>query len=195
MWNLNLFAAACSLFLYTAKAQTTKINITAIGTHSGSSTIECWQLADSFSMIPNPNLFDLPAGTLGDVANISYFFAPAGGDIGTHNAPFKQWIFVLSGLMRVTVPDDSTAFYASGGKSGILFASDTPEVSTKGHLTSFPGTEGTLVATIPTKNNQNPAHTVLHSGPCKKAENFGLSDLTKPTTLKSRVAGRISNFL
>lgn len=88
-----------------------------------------------------------------------------------------RWIFVISGLLHVTVPDDNTAFFATAGKSGILFASDTSGVSTRGHGTDFRNAD-TIVVTVPTRDNQVPAHTILHAGPCTKAENFGQFDLT-----------------
>ena len=48
----------------------------------------------------------------------------------------------------------------------MALATDTKDVGELGHRTVYPSKEGTVVLQIPTRNNEIPAHTVLHSGPC-----------------------------
>ena len=48
----------------------------------------------------------------------------------------------------------------------MALATDTKDVSKLGHTTVYPGKEETIALQIPTQNNEIPAHTVLHSGPC-----------------------------
>ena len=52
----------------------------------------------------------------------------------------------------------------------MALAADTKNVSKLGHTTVYPGKEETVALQIPTRNNEIPAHTVLHSGPCSWEE-------------------------
>ena len=56
----------------------------------------------------------------------------------------------------------------------MLIAADLKEVAEKGHVTTFPGSERTVIAQFPVKGNKAPEHSVLHVGPCTLAD---LSDL------------------
>lgn len=84
----------------------------------------------------------------------------------------------MKGLAYFTLPDDnSTSAYISAGEHGIIFAADTPDVSHKGHQTQLVGMTETIVLFIPTKDGEEPAHEVLHSGPCTADEAGGLGEL------------------
>ncbi|KAI1414362.1 hypothetical protein F5Y13DRAFT_188469 [Hypoxylon sp. FL1857] len=149
------------------------MNFTAVGARDGRSTLECWQLADTLNFsngLPNtPGLVQL-----GDISNASYRYIPAGYDDTFHNAPFRQWAVMVKGLGRITLPDDDTSAEVRPGETGVLFVADTPDVSAQGHRSQYPGITETIVVQIPTKDNQIPAHSVLHSGPCLSTELDGL---------------------
>ena len=50
----------------------------------------------------------------------------------------------------------------------MILAADTKNVSALGHKTMYPSKEETVGIQIPTRDNEIPAHRVLHAGPCKE---------------------------
>lgn len=77
----------------------------------------------------------------------------------------------MSGLAHITLPDDPTSeAYVSGGEFGLILAVDTANVSTRGHITVYPGITETTALEIPTKHGAIPRHKVLYKGPCKAPE-------------------------
>lgn len=75
----------------------------------------------------------------------------------------------MSGLAVVSLPNSTETLTIHGG-DGLLLAADTKNVSTLGHRTVYPSKNQTVAVQIATKNNEIPAHSVLHSGPCKRRE-------------------------
>lgn len=82
----------------------------------------------------------------------------------------------------ITLPDNSSStFTTNGGEFGLLFATDTADVSEKGHGGIFPGPTETIFLQIPTKNNEIPKHRVLKENePCTVKEVEGLRSWALP---------------
>ena len=84
----------------------------------------------------------------------------------------SDWFFVhryvafLSGEAVVTLPNSTQTATIYGGENGLIIAADTANVSTYGHITTYPSNRETHAIQIPTLYNEIPAHTVLHAGPC-----------------------------
>ncbi|KAI0477557.1 hypothetical protein GGR56DRAFT_692223 [Xylariaceae sp. FL0804] len=164
------------------EAASLKLNVTAIGARDGSSTLECWQMDQAFSISAQPGTSGTAQTTLGSVDTLSYTVIPPNFDGGVHNAPQNQWVVFTSGLAHITLPnnnndddDDSSTSgaYVSGGESGLLFAADTADVSRRGHRTRYPGVTATTALQIPTRDGRVPEHSVLHAGPCSTSEITG----------------------
>ncbi|KAH9993345.1 hypothetical protein F4779DRAFT_608746 [Xylariaceae sp. FL0662B] len=176
-YNPGLFTAVSNMLLGPAGVPP-KLNITAIGVHDGSSRLECWQLDEPFSRSTEPGTTGCATLQLGDLANTTYTVLPPHYDAPLHNAPFRQWVFISAGLAYITIPgDDSPGAYVAGGGFGLIFASDTADVSNTGHRTQYPGVSETVHLQIPTKDGQVPAHFLLHPGPCTANEMAGRSGL------------------
>lgn len=85
-----------------------------------------------------------------------------------------RWVAVLQGLTRITVPrNGSVGAYMASGRSGLIFAADTPAVNCDGHRSQCIGTTGSILLQIPTQGGTVPAHTTLHMGPCRVGEMVG----------------------
>lgn len=85
--------------------------------------------------------------------------------------PLRRWIVLLKGMAEIGLAHDkSQSFYISGGEFGLMFASDTADVSSRGHTSKFLGTEQVVYLQIPTRNNAIPEHKRLHMGACKAEE-------------------------
>jgi hypothetical protein len=81
----------------------------------------------------------------------------------------------MAGLVHITTPYSGLPSYLNevwiqGGRHGWLIAADLKEIAARGHVTSFPGTEKTVIAQFPVAGNTPPAHSMLHVGPCTYAE-------------------------
>lgn len=81
-----------------------------------------------------------------------------------------RWVAFISGLAVVSLPNSTEIATIHGGRNGLILATDTRNVSTLGHKTVYPSKEETVGIQITTRNNEIPAHTVLHVGPCKSEE-------------------------
>ena len=86
-----------------------------------------------------------------------------------------RWVAFMSGLAHITLPDDPDCeAYVTGGEFGLILAVDTADVSTNGHITTYPGITETTSLEIPIKDGVVPPHNVLHKGPCKAPEVMGI---------------------
>lgn len=74
----------------------------------------------------------------------------------------------LSGLAHITLPNATGEAWVSGGKYGLIYASDIADVSDGGHITVYPSDEITVALQIPTSGI--PEHIVVHDGPCRQNE-------------------------
>ncbi|KAI1110082.1 hypothetical protein F5Y14DRAFT_444246 [Nemania sp. NC0429] len=177
--NLTTSLRYVLLFGFIGVATSSKLNVTAIGSHGGRSRFECWQLSTPFSQSNQNGVVGTAASFLGDVTNMTYNVIPSGFDGGFHTTPVNQWTILLYGLAKLTLPDsDSLSVTTSGGEFSLLFVADTPPVSKQGHRNTFPGVTETIFLQIPTKNGAIPAHTVLSANsPCSAGEYTALRGL------------------
>ena len=83
---------------------------------------------------------------------------------------FLRWVVFIGGEAVISLPNSTQIASVPGGRRGLVFAVDTANVSTLGHITNYPSDQETVALQIPTLNSQIPAHTVLHDGPCKLEE-------------------------
>lgn len=72
------------------RATTLSLNITAIGSENGASTLECWEMDTPFSLTDTPGLNGSALVVLGEVTNFSYAVIPPGLDAGYHNTAHPQ---------------------------------------------------------------------------------------------------------
>ncbi|KAI1492635.1 hypothetical protein F5X96DRAFT_625449 [Biscogniauxia mediterranea] len=153
-------------------AQSTRLNVTAIGAHAGRSRFECWEVSVPFVSSSQSGISGTQTTSLGDVSNMTYNVIPAGYQSGFHTAPVKQWVIVLNGLAVLTLPGNSSATATtSAGEIGLLFAADTPDVSELGHGAYFPGVSETVFVQIPTRDGAVPEHRVIsEDAACSPAE-------------------------
>ncbi|KAG8163183.1 hypothetical protein KVR01_007661 [Diaporthe batatas] len=167
----GIFAAAS-----TVTATGTKLNITAIGTYKNASRFECWELDQPFTSSNQSGLVNSRTKFLGDVSKLSMNVVPSGFDGGFHPAPTNQWVVLVGGLGVITLPDNSsTTLTTAGGEFGVLFATDTADLTEEGHGGFFPGPTESIVLQIPTKDNKIPKHRMLkHNEPCTVNEVAGL---------------------
>ena len=86
--RIELFWLLASLF-FSISTQTS-FNVTAIGARNNRSTLECWQLATSFSLSDTPGVAGSVIAELGDVATLGLTVIPSHFDGGLHNAPTNQ---------------------------------------------------------------------------------------------------------
>lgn len=85
-----LLIPAFWLLTCTTLASAAKLNITAIGTADGKSTLECWQLDAPFVADNTPGIKGSVTAPLMGGARIHFFVIPANLDGGLHNAPANQ---------------------------------------------------------------------------------------------------------
>ncbi|CAF9943571.1 MAG: hypothetical protein ALECFALPRED_000705 [Alectoria fallacina] len=167
-----------SLFIFIVPALTllntlpvpSRLNITTIAAANGQSTIECWQLSAPLVQSSQAGTSGAAVTQLGETGATSYTLLPPQFDGGLHNAPVVQWVSFVSGLAVISLPNSTESATIHGGRNGLILAADTRNVSTLGHKTVYPSKEETVGIQIPTRNNDIPAHTVLHAGPCDREE-------------------------
>ncbi|KAI0883297.1 uncharacterized protein GGS22DRAFT_168354 [Annulohypoxylon maeteangense] len=170
-------SAIISSLLLLSSVTALKPNVTAVAAVDGHSTIQCWQLDNEFTSKNVLNRSSIYSADLGGVANLSYTFIPPNYDQGVHSAPFNQWVIFIKGIGLITVPNDNTTAYVAPGETGIVFAADTPDITSDGHRSQYLGVTESIIMQIPALNNQVPAHTVLHPGGCVTSEMSGLWEL------------------
>lgn len=71
-------------------AEAMNLNITAIGSQNGASTLECWEVETPFNVSTTPGINGSATVFLGNVANMTYAVIPPGLDGGYHNAAYRQ---------------------------------------------------------------------------------------------------------
>ena len=77
---------------------------------------------------------------------------------------------ILSGILRITIPNSPQQATVYGGKYGLIIAVDTADVSKIGHVSSTLGTEELTALMIPTESGRIPSHKIIHSGACEKCD-------------------------
>jgi hypothetical protein len=157
---------------------TTYYNITAIVEENRLSVFQCWQLPQPFFLL----IYDGPLNALqlalGDACLIYYGEIPPTFDHSAHNAPVIQWVFFLSGITHVTLPNTTvgpeTELWIQGGKYGAVFAADTADIGDFGHITTHSSDASTTLLQIGVKDNEIPEHRFLYNGPCRWSEMAGV---------------------
>lgn len=91
----------------------------------------------------------------------------------------SRYSLIMSGLAHITTPYSGLPSHLSevwiqDGRYGWLIAADLKEIAAQGHVTTFPGSEKTVIAQFPVEGNTPPEHSVLHLGPCIEADLAGL---------------------
>lgn len=66
------------------------LNVTAIGSQNGASTLECWEMESPFTVSDIPGTNGSALILLGDMTNVSYAVIPPGLDAGYHNTAHPQ---------------------------------------------------------------------------------------------------------
>lgn len=87
-------------------------------------------------------------------------------------------MLVLYGLGVITLPhDNSTEVVLIPGEAGLMFVTDTADVSKEGHGSYFPGVTESVFLQIPAKDNKVPDHSVVYENkPCTANEYAGLRE-------------------
>ncbi|KAI2608592.1 uncharacterized protein GGS25DRAFT_284208 [Hypoxylon fragiforme] len=180
MYSFKTYIAAlCASLLAPAVVTSLKFNTTSISARNGSSTLECWEFDGPVSVSSDPSYYDVVNAGLGPISNLTYTYVPPQHEPILHTAPFKQWVFIVTGLTYFTLPDDpSTTALITGGEFGLVFASDTPDVSVRGHASSFPGLTDTICLQMPVAGDKIPDHRFLHMGQCNAEEMTGLRGMS-----------------
>ncbi|KAI2629792.1 hypothetical protein GGR54DRAFT_650077 [Hypoxylon sp. NC1633] len=164
---LTLFTTLLSLLsLVAAHDEALHLNVTTITARDHVSVLECWQMTTPFATIAG----GLKTLGLGDLSNGMIQIAPPGIAQEPHNAPYKQYLWVITGIVHITLPNATGEASIYGGKYGLMYAEDTKDISRYGHVSWSYGRDEMLAVSFPVKNNVNPAHKVLHHGPCEEEE-------------------------
>ncbi|KAI1143574.1 hypothetical protein F5Y05DRAFT_409019 [Hypoxylon sp. FL0543] len=150
------------------------LNLTTLTGRDGVSVLECWQLTTPFVTSDVPGVSGTQTLNLGDLANATYTVIPPRFDGGLHRAPLKQYVWFVSGLAHLSLPNGTDEAVVHGGKYGLIFADDTSDISGWGHRTQYPGGDETIAITIPVRDNVRPAYKVLHDGACSLEETVGV---------------------
>ncbi|KAI1874504.1 hypothetical protein JX265_004712 [Neoarthrinium moseri] len=161
------------------------LNITALASVNGYSTIQCWQLPTA----PVDAMSALNYG-IGNTSKATWSIIEPRTVVGEAWAPSVQLSMVLNGMIHVSAPaaeelrnlsaviDDSReagppphveAYLMPGTlASSLVIAADMKATSyISGHWIEFPSNEPTVLVQTPFADNQVPEHTVLHDGPCE----------------------------
>ncbi|KAI5866889.1 hypothetical protein GGS23DRAFT_552590 [Durotheca rogersii] len=150
------------------------MNLTSITGRDQVSVFECWQLDTPFASAGTPGIQGSQVLDLGAVDNATYTVVPPRFGGSFHNAPYKQFVWFISGVTHVTVPDSTDEVILYGGRYGLIFADDTADISERGHLTTFSSSDAVVAFSVPVKDGVTPPHTVLHDGPCTLEESLGI---------------------
>lgn len=208
---LLLLNLSSLLQLFSTRAASTPtptyLNITAITTHNNASIFQCWQFLEpmhypppstSPSSSPDQQLpLRLPLSST-NITNTNstsqpldpplYQTLPPNYTVGLHTAPTLQYVFVLSGLVHLYLPNTITTTFTNNtgvpnetmvpentenevwmvggrGRYGVILATD---VKGEGHVTEMPGAEWTVTVQVPILGV--PDYRVLYEGGCLKEE-------------------------
>lgn len=155
----------------TTKQTPRSLNVTTLTTNAQrESILECWSVAN-LSVADTPGIAGALLGNLVTApSNVGYFDIPPRFDGGLHNAPVVQYVLFASGAAVVSLPNSSTTATAKGGADGLILATDTKNVSTLGHFTTYPSRQRTVGLVIPLPGNLVPEHVVVHGGACRRGK-------------------------
>ena len=84
-----------------------------------------------------------------------------------------RYVVFIYGLAHLTLPDSKDEAWVLGGINGLILATDTKDVSVKGHITTYPSDETTVAIAFVTEGGSIPEHKVLHNGGCRPEELIG----------------------
>jgi hypothetical protein len=84
-----------------------------------------------------------------------------------------RWVFLLSDVLSVILPESNDVWIVEGGEFGVMFASDTT-ASEHGHENQVLGSAEAILLQIPRANGDIPQHLVIHAGLCNPEEVTGL---------------------
>lgn len=143
-------------------------NLTAISAVNGASVLECWQITLPLTISQTPGTEGAAIQQLGNLSSMVWSSVPGGYAGSPHPAPSVQYNAILSGILRVTIPNSPQQATVYGGKYGLIIAVDTANVSKIGHVSSTIGKEELTALMIPTENGKIPPHKVIHRGACEK---------------------------
>ncbi|KAI1082807.1 hypothetical protein F5B20DRAFT_577886 [Whalleya microplaca] len=163
-----------SVFFLTAAHAELYLNLTAITGRDNISVFECWQLKTPFATSSVPGVSGTQTLQMGDLANATYTIIPPRFNGSLHNAPYKQYVWFISGVVHLSLPNATGDALVHGGKYGLIYADDTKDISGWGHRTQYPGNDETIAFQVPVEAGINPGHTVLHDGPCSLGESIGV---------------------
>lgn len=93
----------------------TNLNVTVVGAANGTSRFEYWELTAPFDTSAQTGIVGTGTTSLGNVANITYNVIPAGFDSGLHNAPYNQYVFLLSSEGKNVLVWKTVDSHAAGG--------------------------------------------------------------------------------
>ncbi|KAI1487452.1 hypothetical protein F5X96DRAFT_650019 [Biscogniauxia mediterranea] len=178
--SLSASSSSSSSSPSSSSSSSSYLNLTAITGHNRVSVLECWQLADPFATSDVPGVagtqtLGLGGGGGGGLAGTTtYTVLPPRFDGGLHNAPAKQYVWFISGLIHLSLPNATEEAWIHGGRYGLIYAGDTADVSGWGHRTRYPGSDETIALVVPVKDGVSPEHRVLHDGPCVAGELAGV---------------------
>lgn len=89
-----------------------------------------------------------------------------------------RMLVLLSGLIHISLPNTTagptTEVWLEGGKNGLLIGTDTADISTYGHITSYPSDCDSIGFGLLFPTGYIPPHTVLYNGPCQWPELVGV---------------------
>ncbi|KAI1481656.1 hypothetical protein F4774DRAFT_17580 [Daldinia eschscholtzii] len=149
------------------------LNLTAMSGRNSISVFECWQLT-----LPLGKKYGVDMFLMGDTESASYYLVPPRYDAGRHPGPAKQYVWVISGILHLTLPNATDEVIVYGGRYGLIYIDDTADISVWGHRTTYPGYDDTILLMMPVRDGINPPHTVLYDGPCKVEELVGIGEWT-----------------
>ncbi|KAI1385089.1 uncharacterized protein F4822DRAFT_417266 [Hypoxylon trugodes] len=167
-------SALFSAFLLGVAHADQYMNLTTLTGRDNVSVLECWQLSTPFATSDVPGVAGTQTLELGGLANATYTVIPPRFDSGLHNAPVKQYVWFVSGVAHLSLPNATGEAIVNGGRYGLIYADDTKDISGWGHLSRYPGGDQTITVTFPVQDGVNPNHTVLHDGPCTLSESMGV---------------------
>ena len=87
---------ALFLNMATARATPTHLNLTTIFAANGASTLECWQLSNTFFISSQLGIAGTAVEQLGNAANASLTVLPPKFDGGLHHAPRVQCVLITN---------------------------------------------------------------------------------------------------
>ncbi|KAI9687053.1 MAG: hypothetical protein M1822_002463 [Bathelium mastoideum] len=131
---------------------------------NGNTQFQCWQLNNLF-VATSPGGNQVPEQlNFGDVTGAGYTVQPPDSDGGVHTTPVPVLLHVLSGLVRIDLPNNSSSTaWLLGGVSGALVLADS---SGTGYHMTYPSDESTVSITLPFAGGKIPPYTVVGLDVC-----------------------------